>query len=212
MYCPHCGVKNQEGNRYCTGCGSELPRSGGASTAPVSARERIKRLYGATRRERLLSVATVGAIVIAAISFWALKPDDDIAQDSFTRAVDRSCVAEKQRIAALEAQTAQQRPPNVEAFSAALVSIIEEWRSSLQQLHPPQSHVEAIQSLDSTLLDVLIEAGALARVARDGTTARVASQAQLVDNASARVNRAIEDLGLTSCSEVAVEPAGIDRP
>jgi len=212
MYCPHCGAKNQEGNRYCTGCGSELPRSTGASTAPVSARERVKRLFGVTHRERLLSAATAGAIVIAAISFVALKPDDDITQDSFTRAVDRSCVAAKQRITALEIQVAQQQPPNVEAFSAALVSAVEEWRFSLQRLHPPQSHVEAVQSLDSALLDALIEAGALARVARKGTSAQIASQAQRVDNASARVNRAIEDLGLTSCSDLAVEPAGIGRP
>ncbi|HEY8081937.1 MAG TPA: hypothetical protein VIE64_00095 [Solirubrobacterales bacterium] len=175
-------------------------------------RERIARLIGTTRRARLLSAATAGAIVVAVGAFLALQPSEDgITEDSFTQAVDRSCVEEKGRISTLEQQKVQQRL-NVEQFSAALVSIVEEWRMSLRQSPVPLTHAEAVRSLDSALLDVLIRAGALARVARSGSPAQIAVKAQLVDDAGVQVDQAIEGLGLTHCSDVGVGLVGVDRP
>lgn len=213
MHCPHCGAKNQEGNRYCVGCGSELAQPRSASAAPIPLRERITRLIGTTRRARLLSVVTAVAIVIVVGAFIALKPSRDAPpEDSFTRAADRTCVMEKRTITALEQQTTQQRPPDIGAFAGALVLIVEEWRQSLRESPAPPIHAEAVRAIDSALREVLIRAGALARVARNGDPAQVATQARLVDNASARVNGAIEGLGLTHCSHVAVGPVSSNRP
>jgi hypothetical protein len=38
----------------------------------------------------------------------------------------------------------------------------------------------------------------------------VVAQAQMVDAASARVDQAVEGLGLTHCSDIAVKPVGVD--
>jgi zinc-ribbon domain len=212
MHCPHCGTKNEEGNRYCVSCGSELPEWAGTAVAEVALRERVGRLIGTTRRARLLTAATAGAILIAIGAFLTLKPSEDAApEDSFTRAIDQTCVTKKQTIAALERQTVQRQPANIEAFSGALVTIVEEWRQDLQGSAPPPVHAEAVQALDSALLDILIRSGGLARATRSGGAAEVTAQAQLVDAASAQVDRAIDGLGLSRCSEVKVGSASVDQ-
>jgi hypothetical protein len=207
MHCPHCGAKNEAGNRYCVSCGSEL-QSSSDPVAAIPFKERVNRLIGTTRRARLLTTATTAAILIAVGAFLALEPSEDgPPEDSYTRAVDQTCVTKKRTIAALERQTVQQQPSNIEAFSGALVTIVEEWRQNLQQAAAPPIHAEAVQALDSALLDVLIRSGGLARAARGGSPTQVAAQAQLVDAASARVDRAIDGLGLPRCSKVKVGSA-----
>jgi hypothetical protein len=211
MYCPHCGVENEQGNRYCVGCGSELARSGTPPARSLGPREWIERLIGTTRRARLLSAATVGAVVIAIVAFVLLEPGaDTAAEDSFTALADRTCVTHKQTIAALEWQVAQ-RQVGVSAFAGALVSVVEEWRQDLQRSPVPPKHAEGVQALNSALLDVVIEAGALARIARGGDSAQTLTQAGLVDEATARVGRTVDDLGLSNCSEVEIGPVAADR-
>jgi hypothetical protein len=200
MHCPRCGAENQAGNRFCVSCGSALS---GASTPSASPRERFTRLIGTTRRARLLSAATVLAGVVAIVAFVALKPDEGGAtpEDSFTRAADRACVREKSRVAALERQTLQGRQDTA-TFASSLVTVIAEWRLAVQALPVTVADAEAARSLDSALLDVLIRAGALARVARAGSPAEVATEAQEVDEASAEVDRQIGQLGLDQCADV----------
>lgn len=206
MHCPHCGATNEAGNRYCVSCGSELPGSADEAVAPVGFRERVTRLIGTTPRARLLSATTAGAVVIAVGAFLALEPSEDgTPEDSYTRALDRGCVTQKRTIAALERQTVQRQPPNIEAFSGALVTIVEEWRQSLRQSAPPPIHAEAVQALDSALLDVLIKSGALSRAVRGRNSAQVAAQAKFVDDASADVDRAIDGLGLARCSKLKID-------
>jgi hypothetical protein len=213
MFCPHCGAENKEGNRYCVGCGSDLPASTDKPVTPappISRRQRIGRIAGTTRRAKLLSACTAVAILIAVIAFVVLKPaSEDPGEDSFIRMLDKSCVTEKQTIAALERQTAQQQSAGLATFAGALVTIVEEWRSSLQESPPPPLHAEAVQALDSALLEVLIKAGALVRVTRTGSAAEVAASARAVDEASAKVEQAVANLKLSQCSDlsVGIQPA-----
>jgi zinc-ribbon domain len=213
MFCPHCGAENEEGSRYCVDCGSDLPGSPGkpaAPAAPISRRQRLDRVVGTTRRARLLSAGTTAAVLIAVIAFFILKPaSEGSGEDSFTRMLDKSCVTEKQTIAALERQTARQQSAGLATFAGALVTIVEEWRSSLHESPPPPVHAEAVQALDSALLEVLIKAGTLARITRTGSATEIARSARAVDQASAQVERAVENLELSRCSDlsIGVQPA-----
>lgn len=212
MFCPQCGAENEDGNRYCVGCGSDLPGTSGKTTAsaPISWRQRIGRIVGITRRARLLSVFTMVAALIAVTAFLILKPaSEGPGEDPYTRKLDKSCVTEKQTIAALERQTAQQQSAGLATFAGALVTIIEEWRSSLQESPPPPVHAEAVQALDSALLEVLMKAGTLARVTRTGSAPAIATSAQAVDEASTQVEQAVKNLELSQCSDlsIGVQPA-----
>jgi zinc-ribbon domain len=202
MYCPRCGAQNQADNRFCVSCGSEL--SSASPKTPVPRRERLRRLLGTTPKARMLSAATALALLVAIAAFVALKPSEGDAtpEDAFTRAADRLCVEEKGRVATLERQVLQRGAGNVTAFASALVTVLTEWRFGVQDLPATTVDLEAAGPLDSALLDVLIRAGALARVARAGSQAEIAREAQRVDEASIEVDRQIEQLGLDRCSEV----------
>jgi hypothetical protein len=129
------------------------------------------------------------------------------------RGLDQSCVTEKERISTLEAETLRQRRPDLEEFASVLVTVVAEWRSNLQGTPSPPVHAESVQALASSLLGVLIEAGTLARVVREGSTAgAVAARAKAVDEATARVDRVIEGLGLKRCMNINVGPPGSDPP
>jgi hypothetical protein len=211
MFCPRCGTENDAGNRFCVSCGAEMSKlSSGAPAEKLSLGQRLQHLIGTSRRARLLSAATAAAIVIAIIAFAALKPKDDnsIPQDAYLRTLDASCVEEKERVSSLELETLATRPPNVEEFAADLVRAVTEWRLNIQSGPPPSVHAEGVAVLEAALLNVLIEAGALARVTRDGAPARaIAGQAQAIDAATAEVDRAIQTLGLSRCNAVTVRPA-----
>lgn len=204
MHCPHCGAKNQEGNRYCVGCGSELATAGAAS-APISRQDRLKHLIGKTPRARAITAATAAALAIALAAFVALEPSEEAApNDSFKQALDQTCVIKKRTLAALEQQTVQQQPSNIQAFSGALVLIVQEWRDEIRNSPAPPVHAEAVRELDAALLDVLIKSGGLARAARAASPQQVAAEAKLVDAASAQVDQAVDDIGLERCSGVEV--------
>jgi hypothetical protein len=214
MHCPNCGVENNDGNRFCIGCGSSLSkRSSSAATPPASLKERAGRLLGTTRKARLLTVATAVAILIAIVAFIALTPGDESGEDPFLQGVDQACVAEKERISTLERETLRQRPPNLEAFASVLVTIVAEWRSDLQSTSAPPTHTEGVQALSSALRKVLIDAGGLARVVREGhPVAAIETQAGAIDEATAGADQAIEDLGLADCQDLSVGPAAITGP
>jgi hypothetical protein len=167
--------------------------------------KRLSRLIGTTPRARLLSAGTAVTIVVAIAAFIALKPSEgDAVQDSYTRGADRLCVEEKQRIVALEQAALHEQQRNIGAFAAALVTVVAEWRSSFRGLSAPPIHAEGAEALNTALLDVLIRAGTLARVAQSGSARQIAAKAALVDAASAEVDRQVEQLGLEDCAAVAI--------
>lgn len=211
VYCPRCGAENQPGNRYCIECGSALSQAA-APSSRLPVRARLKQLLGTTKRARLLSAGTILAAVLAVAAFVALKPGSGSTPDPFIRSLDKACLEEKGRIAALERGTRPRSPAGVAIFATSLVSLVEEWRLSLARSPTPASHVQDARLLDSRLREVLIEAGALARVARDGKPQQVVSQAQSVDNATKRADQTMEDLELSSCSAFKIGAADRGSP
>jgi zinc-ribbon domain len=209
MFCPHCGAENDDANRFCIACGSDLSkRSSATPKDPISFRERLERVFGTTARARLVSAGTTIAVVVAIVAFITLKPSkESVHEDSYLRGLDRSCVAEKGRISTLEAETLRQRPPNLAEFASTLVTIVAEWRSNLGATPPPPVNAEGARVLESALLTALIEAGALARATREDSSASVVgAQAHSVDEATTGVDRAIEGLGLERCTHIDVAP------
>src|SRR6185436_3160715 len=89
-------------------------------------------------------------------------------------------------------------------YAGALVVIAGTWRSSLDDTPVPPDRGAEVRALDAALQGVEIEAGGLARVAREGDQKAIVARAQQVDAASGRVEKAIEALGLTNCSHLAV--------
>jgi zinc-ribbon domain len=214
MHCPHCGTENDDANRFCVGCGSALSKRSTTAANSVPWRERVRHLVGTTPRARLLTATTAVAIVVAIAAFVALKPSDEsVIEDSYLRGVDSTCVAEKERISSLERETLQQQPPNIAEFASVLVTIVAEWRSSLQATPVPPIHAEGVRALDSALRGVLIGAGGLARVTREQRrVASIAARAQSVDKTTATVDRVIGELGLARCMDLPVGPAVVSGP
>jgi hypothetical protein len=212
MFCPQCGTENEAGNRFCVSCGSSLAERPGSEAAAPSLRKRLRSVLGETRRARILTAATLAAIVVAVIAFIALEPSDG-GEDAFLQQVDQSCVAEKGRISQLEQETLRQAPPSITEFASVLVTIVAEWRVALQADRAPPIHAAAIQELDTALREVLIEGGSLARVAREGGSASaIASRAAAVDAATVEADREIDELGLDDCSDLSVSPAASSAP
>jgi hypothetical protein len=205
MFCPHCGTENDEGNRFCVNCGSELSSSGSGQPGGTR-KERLGRLVGSDRRTRVVTVATVLTIVVAIIAFLSLGSSDS-GQSAYLRGLDRACVTEKERVIALEQETLRQRPPNLGEFASVLVSIVAEWRAGLRGQPAPAEHAGGVAAYEASLLRILIGAGGLARLTReDASAAAIATQAKIVDEATAQADEAIEKLGLTECTELTVAP------
>jgi len=205
MFCPHCGTENDEGNRFCVNCGSELSSSGSEKSGGTR-KERLGRLVGSDRGTRVVTLTTVLAIVVAIVAFLSLGSGDG-SESAYTQSLDRACVAEKERVIALEQETLRQRPPNLGEFSSVLVTIVAEWRAGLRGEPAPAEYAGEVAAYEGSLLRILIGAGGLARLTReDASAAAIAAQAKVVDEATAEADEAIEELGLTECTALTVAP------
>jgi len=207
MFCPHCGTENDAGNRFCVNCGSEMSASASRQEHGNS-KERLARLVGSDRRTRLVTALTAVAIIIAIIAFLSLGSSDDGAEESaYLQGLDRTCVAEKERVIALEGETLRHQPPDLSAFASVLVTIVAEWRSSLHSETPPAEYASGVAAYEAGLLRILIAAGGLARLTRENASAAaLASQAKTIDETTKQADEAIAKLGLTECTELAVGP------
>jgi hypothetical protein len=214
MYCPNCGAENDASNRFCVNCGSEL--SAGkepAASAARSPRERLAQLVGTTPRARLITAATVIAILVAVVAFLSLDSDEDATGSSpYLQRLDQACVTEKDRIIALEQQTLSGGTPDLQAFASVLVASLAEWRADLREEPPPPDSAAAVEALEAALVETLIRSGKLARSIRGGASVdAISRRAEEVDDATTKVDRVIEDLDLSNCADLQVSPAGI-RP
>jgi hypothetical protein len=215
MFCPRCGAENDDANRFCVNCGSELAKEEGAEESPASPRERLGRLIGTTRRARLVTVATVIAIVIAVVAFLSLDSDEGgaTANSAYLESVDQACVAEKERISTLEEEVLRRRSLNPQEFASVLVTALAEWRAKLRQTPPPPEDAEEIQAMETALLTTLVEAAKLSRSIREGgSTLSISRQAQAVDESTREVNQTIESIGLSDCADLQVSPATEVQP
>jgi hypothetical protein len=206
MFCPHCGTENDEDNRFCVNCGSELSSSGSGQSGGGTRKERLVRLVGSDRRARVATLVTVLAIVVAFVAFLSLGSSDS-SESTYLQSLDRACVTEKERVIALEQETLRQHPPNLGEFASVLVTIVAEWRTGLRSEPAPADYAGGVAAYEASLLRILIGAGGLARLTReDASAAAIAAQAKIVDEGTAQADDAIEKLGLTECTELTVAP------
>jgi hypothetical protein len=202
MFCPRCGEEVEKGARYCSKCGATMPTSAERPKRKRSLRERLAGLIGRTRRERLITGGTVLAIVIAIAAFFALDSGEDGEEDSLalpladTQLVDDACVNAKAGIANA-ANSAVRRGGGVEAYSVAVLRAIAEFRSTVRSL----VRSPGVARLDQVLLDAEIDAGALARVAREQPD-QLIERAEELDADTAAIEATIAEVGLARCGDL----------
>ena len=204
MYCPRCGHENARGSHFCSNCGSNLPREGEERRERRSRRERIESLAGTTRAARLATAGTLVAIAVAIVAFLALNTNSEADRDQYTLTADAQCVDAKRQLAgAAQQHLAGGSPDALTSYAEAIVSIVARWRADFETLDPGEHTAEAAR-LNDALIQVLIQAGALARVARESGRQQAIAQAGRVDSASAEVESAIRALDLDECARLKI--------
>jgi hypothetical protein len=208
MFCPHCGAENSETNRFCVNCGADLKgkRPKAATSGPG---ERLGRLIGNTRQARLVTAGIVIALVVAVIAFLSLDSDEDgTATSAYLEGLDRTCVAEKERISALETEALAKRGAGPQEFASVLVTALAEWQEGLRQTPPPAADREETEALEAALLATMVEAAKLSRTIREGgSPGAIDDRARAVDEATRDLDETIEGNGLADCAELEVAPA-----
>jgi hypothetical protein len=167
----------------------------------LSLSDRVSRLTGRTRRERIITLGTVTAIAIAILAFVALDPaedDDAPPPDTYSIAADQICVEAKREIARAARRTGGTDPTG---YASDLVPIVAQWRSATSDLVPSAERSQGAAVLDVALRDVMVDAAVLARMGREGADEdEIAEQVGIVEETSASVEQAIDDLGLERCA------------
>lgn len=208
MRCPRCGTVNEKGDRFCSSCGAQL---GDAveTDAPASTGKRLANLIGTTRKARLVTAATIVALVVAVISFIALKPDDEesLPYDAYAKEADQLCLTSKAAIVAVE----RQYGTDVKVMARELVPVVGSWRTQMGSLTPPSDRVELAQGLEAALVEVEAQIGGLARVAGTDDRQQTIAKAKQADAASHAVEEAVAALGLTHCAAAPIELTASQR-
>lgn len=200
MDCPRCGTPNEPGDRFCSSCGASLGKA--APKQQLSLRQRAGRLLGTDRRTRLISAATIAAVIAAVIAFIALGEDEEktIPRDAYTIAADQMCVNSKHKIVAVENGGLGAGA----AGARRLLPVVSEWRSEFDALKVPSDRVEEAQALDAALQEVQLRIASLARTAGSEGRGQVLARAEAADEASANVEEAVAALGLSHCQNLTI--------
>jgi hypothetical protein len=174
----------------------------------------MERLVGTTRRSRMVTLATVGALLVAVAAFIALAPtdDNDVPQDALTRALDARCVQHKTAIAAAQQQALTAGTLTaVSRYGEWIVPLAGEWRKELNSAVVPADRAEPVGGLSAALLEVEIEAATLARAARESNRRELATAAARVDVATSHVEDAIHSLQLERCGHLEIAQGRLVR-
>jgi hypothetical protein len=203
MYCSRCGTQNEPGDRFCSSCGASLRAADEERKPQRSLRRRLTDLVGTSRNARLATLGTVVALVIAVAAFIALKPAEEdngeIPRDSYTIAADNMCVAAKQKIVAVERQALGGE--GGDTALARLVPVVSGWRGEFEAIRVPTDRVEQARHVSEALRQVEIQLSGLTLAADEGKSSGAIASATKVDEASAEVETAISELGLTHCAQ-----------
>jgi hypothetical protein len=205
VYCPRCGTPNEAGDRYCSACGATL-KDASEPKEQLSPRQRLARIFGTTRKARIVSAGTVFALLVAVVAFVALKPEEEsIPRDGYTIAADELCLHAKGEILAAERRA---NAIGTGTFAHALVPIVASWRGQFEALSVPPDRVEQAEALEGALLEAEAKIAGLARVAADGARKEVVASAEEADAASAQVEEAVVGLGLSECASATIGLSG----
>lgn len=214
MFCPRCGKPNEEGARYCSACGEELPELGEeaaeASRRP-SLRERMGRLIGRSRRERLISAGIAIALVIAIAAVIAISTGGSEDTDAYVEKADRMCIESKQALAVVGNRVSESQRDQKGAlalYAGAAAEIAADWRSRLAGLDPPPDSKEASARLDEALAKFTDEADEVVIRTEAGQDPR-RLRTQLAA-AGSHTQEATDALGLDGCAEAGLAIGRLD--
>jgi zinc-ribbon domain len=214
MFCPRCGKPNEEGARYCSACGEELPELGEeaaeASRRP-SLRERMGRLIGRSRRERLISAGIAIALVIAIAAVIAISIGKSEDTDAYVEKADRMCIESKQALAVVGNRVSESQRDQKGAlalYAGAAAEIAADWRSRLAGLDPPPDSKEASARLDEALAKFKDEADEVVIRTEAGQDPR-RLRTQLAA-AGSSTQEATDALGLDGCAEAGLAIGRLD--
>jgi zinc-ribbon domain len=211
MYCSRCGTQNEPGDRFCSSCGASLGQKKSTGGSDRSLRDRLGALIGSSRKARLTTLATVIALVVAVIAFIALKPSEDgettIPRDAYTIAADDMCIAAKHKIVAVERQALADKGKG-DTVLGKLIPVVSGWRGEFEAMRVPTDRVEQARHVSEALRQVEIQLSGLSLAADQGESTGTLASAKKVDEASAEVEQAISELGLTHCASQTI---GFDR-
>jgi hypothetical protein len=203
MYCSRCGTQNETGDRFCSSCGASLQAGDEENKPKRSLRERLSALIGTSRKARLVTLGTVVALIVVVVAFIALKPADEdsgeIPRDSYTVAADNMCVAAKQKIVAVEREALD--GAGGDTALVRLVPVISGWRGEFEAIRVPTDRVDQARAVSEALRQVEIQLAGLTLAAEEGESKGEVSSAAKVDEASAEVETAVSELGLTHCAQ-----------
>ncbi|HEY5333211.1 MAG TPA: zinc ribbon domain-containing protein [Solirubrobacterales bacterium] len=214
MYCSRCGTQNEPGDRFCSSCGTALQSSDGDDKPKRSPRKRLGSLIGDSRKAKLTTLGTLAALAVAVVAFIVLKPSDhgetEIPRDAYTITADNMCIAAKQRIVAVERQ-ALATQSGADTGLEQLVPVVAAWRGEFEAMRVPTDRVERARHVSEALRQVEIQLSGLDLSAANGEASGALSSAKKVDAASAEVEKAIFELGLTHCASKTIEFGGESR-
>lgn len=206
MFCPRCGDENPDGVRYCSSCGSALPRlSEDPEPAPaggIRARmaHRLRRLVGRTRRERIVSGVTASLLVVAVVAFMVLDtPEEELPSDPARDALDQACVTAKAQV--VEAANGLGGSGGADAYSLGVVIAMQDLRDAAAE-----SGVAGVGGLRTAAFDAAVAAGRFGRLAREKVPAETLQEAltQSTDALTA-LSEPTEELGLERCVATSIE-------
>lgn len=176
-----------------------------------SLRDRLARLIGRSRRERIISAATVAAIVVAIAAFIALPTDDSDQDESrpadpYTARADRICLDAKVELATAGSSTIADANANpIADYARQAEATTRRTRERLAALEVPKDRLQEATVLDTRLREIEAEIARLGRVAgRRGDLGQVPAQTVRVEAAGQAVEEAVARLGLAECAELQV--------